>query len=289
MMKRYERRCYVDCRLAGVVHAATGIFVAAVIGVGLRKLFGACVATVVAGSLSIAGRMLERESSRVKSQLESGDLAGARDSVSRLVGRDTENLDEEAVARATIETLAENTVDAVLGSMFWGAVAGAPGVLVHRAVNTMDAMVGHRSERFERYGWAVARADDALNWVPARLGVAATLLVRPADSASVIRAVVRDAPKHPSPNGGVIEASFAAALGVRLGGVNRYEGRLEDRGHLGLGREPMAPDIERAVKLAQHVTVMTGGLLIGGRHAMTTLRAMIRLRALTSLRARCVR
>lgn len=272
-MNRYERRCYANSRSAGVGHAVTGIVTAVVVGVGLRKLLGARAATVVAGSVSIAGRMLERASAGVSAQLETGDLVGARKSLSWLVGRDTADLDEDAVARATIETLAENTVDAVLGSMFWGTVAGAPGVLVHRAVNTMDAMVGHRTERFQRYGWAAARLDDALNFVPARLGVVATLLVRPTASPRVIRAIVRDAPQHPSPNGGVIEASFAAALGVRLGGVNRYDGIVEDRGHLGHGQEPTRPDIERAVQLARAVTLTTGGLLVAGRQAMTMLEA----------------
>lgn len=272
-MNRYERRCYANSRSAGVTHAATGILVAVVVGAALRKVLGARAATVVAGSVSIAGRMLERESAGVGAQLEACNLVGARELLSRLVGRDTEHLTEAEVARGTIETLAENTVDAVLGSMFWGAVAGAPGVLVHRAVNTMDAMVGHRTERFERYGWAAAHIDDALNFVPARLGAVATLLVRPSMAPRVIRAVVLDAPQHPSPNGGVIEASFAAALGVRLGGVNRYDGIIEDRGHLGPGDEPTGHDIKRAVQLARDVTVMTGGLLIAGRQALTMLEA----------------
>ena len=160
------------------------------------------------------------------------------------------------VARAVIETLAENTVDAVTAPLFWAAVGGAPAVLAHRAVNTLDAMVGHRTERYRRFGWAAARADDVANWVPARLTGLAVAAVRPSRAGAIARAVRRDAPAHPSPNGGVVEAAFAAALGVRLGGRNTYGDVVEDRGTLGTGPPPGSADIRAAIHLARSTVAM---------------------------------
>jgi adenosylcobinamide-phosphate synthase len=135
----------------------------------------------------------------------------------------------------------------------WAAVAGGPGVLGYRAINTLDAMVGHRSRRYRRYGWASARLDDAAGWVPARLTAALVAFVRPGSAVQVWKSVRADAPRHPSPNAGVAEAAFAAALGLRLGGLNRYGERIELRPALGSGRPAEPADIDPAVRLASDV------------------------------------
>lgn len=249
LMNLVEQRTYRDDRGAGVVHAGVGIGLAWTAGWALARVIGRRPAIALATAVCVGGRMLDDEVAAVGDALAAGDLTRGRQQVGRLVGRRTDVMDEHDVARAAIESLAENTVDAVVGSLWWAAVAGAPGVLAHRAVNTLDAMVGHRNERYERFGWASARLDDLANYVPARLTAMAVAAVRP-DRAGAIRDTVRrDAPAHPSPNGGVIEAAVAAALGRCLGGVNRYGDRIEDRGHLGTGAPPDAADITRTRRL----------------------------------------
>ena len=153
-----------------------------------------------------------------------------------------------------VESVAENTVDALVAPAFWAAVCGAPGALGYRAVNTLDAMVGHRSTRYLAYGWASARLDDVANYLPARLTAALVAGVRPGRAAAVWRAVRSQAPAHPSPNAGVAEAAFAAALGVRLGGRNRYGDRVEHRPWLGQGRPAARADIRPAVRLSDDVS-----------------------------------
>lgn len=188
--------------------------------------------------------------------LEAGDLAAARRRLPHLAGRNPERLDETELARATVESIAENTSDAVVAPLVWGAAAGVPGLLAYRAINTLDAMVGHRSPRYERFGWASARLDDAANLLPARLTAALTVLAAPIAGGSPRRALAvlrRDGHRHPSPNAGRCEAAFAGALGVRLGGANDYGGRVEHRPHLGDGDGPRVPDISRSVRLARAV------------------------------------
>jgi adenosylcobinamide-phosphate synthase len=190
----------------------------------------------------------------VAAALEDGDRDLARTRLPALVGRDPAELDEKEVVRAAVESVAENTVDAVVAPALWAAGLGARGALGYRAVNTLDAMVGHRSDRYERYGWASARLDDAASWGPARVTALLVAVVRPRTAAAVWRAVRDDAPAHPSPNAGVAEAAFAAALGLRLGGENRYGDRVELRPALGDGRPPEVEDVGRAVRLSADVT-----------------------------------
>ena len=182
------------------------------------------------------------------------------------MGRDPTWLDAGEVARATIESVAENTSDAVVAPLLWGAVAGPAGLLGYRALNTLDAMVGHRSPRYGRFGWAAARLDDAANLVPARV---TALLAAAGSPRAALRAWHRDARRHPSPNAGPVEASFAGALGVRLGGTNVYGDAVEDRGHLGDGRPPAPSDIPPAVRLADRVgfTSLLVALAIARRRA----------------------
>lgn len=254
-MGSLEGTVYADDRRHGVAYAAAGV------GVGL--LAGATVRSVaLAIGVAAAGRTLRTTSQRIEEQLLIDDLDGARAVLPALVGRDPSTLDASGVSAAVIESLAENSVDAVVAPAFWGLVAGAPGALAYRCVNTMDAMVGHHSERYERFGWAAARLDDVANLVPARIFAGLVALCRPGGAARVLRLVRRDAGAHPSPNAGVAETAVAAALHRRLGGPLRYGTRSEDRPHLGDGPRPGPTDITRARRLADDTEIALVGLLV---------------------------
>jgi len=238
----------------------------AAVGVGLGWAAGWALgpslpAGAVATSLVVAGRALGEEAAAVGERLAAGDLDGARRRLPALVGRDPEWLDAKDVARAVVESVAENTVDAVVAPACWTAVLGAPGAGMYRAVNTLDAMVGHRNQRYARFGWASARLDDAANWVPARLTGLLVAAVRPRRAGEVLGAVVHP-PGHPSPNAGVVEAAFAAALGVRLGGDTVYAGRVDPRPAFGSGRPPEPADIDAAVRLSRDVTLALAAVLV---------------------------
>ena len=213
----------------------------------------------------LGGTSLAAEGSAMAASLSAGDVAAGRERLPHLCGRDPSALDADGLARAALESVAENTADAVVAPLVWGALAGVPGLLGHRAVNTLDAMVGHRSARYERFGWASARADDVAGVVPARVSALVTaacaLLVggRPGDA---VRAWRRDAPAHPSPNAGPVEASFAGALGLRLGGRTVYPYGVQDRPVLGDGRVPAVADLPRAVRLSRLVSVATAVLAV---------------------------
>lgn len=241
-----EKHVYGDSRARGVVHCALGTTIGIASGSALR-------AVPVATYLSSGARELWDVATKVEAALERGRIDEARILLPSLVGRDTADLDEKEITRAVIESVAENTVDALVAPALWATVAGAPGALGYRAINTLDAMVGHRSERYSRFGWAAARTDDAAGWLPARLTALVVGLVRPRSAVEVLRAVVSQAPAHPSPNAGVAEASFSAALGLRLGGENRYGDRTEIRPMLGTGRAPEPADITRCVALSRDV------------------------------------
>lgn len=262
LMTAAERRMYADRRINGVAFVAVGSGAAIFTGLALRRLFGPHAATALAVTVCAAGKMLDGEALAVADMLRRGDLEAARVRVRSLVGRDATELDESEISRAVIESVAENSVDAVTSSLVWASVFGAPGVLFHRAINTLDAMVGHHTPRYEHFGWASARLDDVVNFVPARVTAVATAIVRPSRAGRVYRVVRRDSSRHPSPNGGVIEAAYAAALDVRLGGVNRYATVEEDRGVLGDGRAPTRDDIARAVRLRRHATAAVGCLIV---------------------------
>ena len=254
VMTGLERRIHRDARGAGIVYALAGIAVGLGAGVVVRS-------TALATSSAVAGRALAVTAGDVGEALGTDDVVRARELLPSLVGRDPSGLGSGEIARAVVESVAENTVDAVVAPAFWGAVAGAPGALGYRSVNTLDSMVGHRSLRYANFGWASARLDDALTWVPARLTAVLVAAVRPQAARAVWGAVRRQAPAHPSPNAGVAEAAFAAALGVRLGGSNTYGDRTEDRPALGMGRPPGVDDIGAAVRLSGDVTAALAGVL----------------------------
>lgn len=252
---KLERRWYADSRARGIVH--WGVLVGGAIALGTvaersNKLKVPVVAAVTWGVLG--GRSLEREGLAVHAFLAADDLPGARVRLTHLVGRDTAELDESEVSRAVIESLAENSSDAVVAPLVWGAVAGVPGLLAYRAANTLDAMVGHHNDRYERFGWASARLDDLLNLPGSRLAGGLTIAVSPGRRREAWQTWRRDASDHPSPNGGVVESAFAGALGIRLGGLNRYYGnRVEHRAVMGDGRPAEPGDIVRAVVIARRV------------------------------------
>lgn len=253
-----ERRWYADSRAAGAAYTLSLVGTATLVGVVLDRATSTrpvlhAVVTAAATWTVLGGRSLGLEARLVHGHLDRGDLPAARQQVTHLVGRDPHRLDADAVARATVESVAENCSDAVVAPLFWGAAAGPAGLLGHRAANTLDAMVGHRSPRYRRFGWAAARLDDLVNLAPAR--VAATLAVAAAPTVGgspreAARAWRRGARRHPSPNAGPVEASFAGALGVTLGGTSSYDAVVEDRGRLGFGPVASAADIPRATRLA---------------------------------------
>lgn len=263
-----EQRTYADRRAAGVAHVGLLVGGAAALGVAADRL-SRCrpvlrlLVTAGATWTVLGGRSLQREGRTIAGQLRADDLAAARRQIRNLVGRDPSELDADGVARACVESVAENTSDAVVAPLVWGAVAGLPGLLAYRAVNTLDAMIGHRSPRYARFGWPAARLDDVANGGPARLSGLLAVLLAPAvggrgsDAWSAWR---RDAAQHPSPNAGVVEATFAGALGVRLGGTNVYGGVAEDRGTLGRGRPVTAADIDPAVRLSLLVGAAAAGV-----------------------------
>ena len=265
-----ERRVWAPSRACGAAYAGLLVGGTVLLGVAAERGAGRPWARVlVVGAATwtvLGGRSLWREADAVAGHLERGDLAAARVQVTHLVGRDTTRLSADEVARACLESVAENTSDAVVAPLLWGAVLGAPGLLGYRAANTLDAMVGHRSERHERFGWAAARFDDLVNLAPARVGGLLAALAAPLVGGSpraALAAVRRDAGQHPSPNAGVVESAFAGALGVRLGGVNVYGGHVEDRGTLGDGRPVEVADVARAVRLARATSLLSLGVAVG--------------------------
>jgi adenosylcobinamide-phosphate synthase len=257
LMGALERRGYADDRRRGVAYAGAGVAIGAAAGTALHS-------TTAATYLAVAGRGLASAATDVHRPLADGDLAGARRLLPALVGRDPTGLDDKEISRAVVESVAENTVDAVVAPALWGAAVGARGALAYRAVNTLDACVGHHSARYERFGWASARLDDAANLVPARFTALLVAAVRPRRAPAVWRAVRDQAGAHPSPNAGVAEAAFAAALGVTLGGENRYGARTEVRPPLGDGPPPGPDDIARAVRLGRDVAVALAAALAAG-------------------------
>ena len=253
-----ERAAYAPSRGRGAVFTGVlvvGAAVAAELGARLaaRARLGRPAALAVVTWAALGGRSLVAEARGVADRLDAGDLQGARTALPSLCGRDPVDLDATGLSRATVESVAENTADAVVGALLWGAIGGPGGVAAYRAANTLDAMIGHRNDRYESFGWAAAKLDDALNWPAARAAAAVTALCSPLVGGSprdTLRTVRSYGADHPSPNAGRIEAAFAGALGVRLGGPLAYEGRVEVRPTLGVGRAPDIEDVRRACRLS---------------------------------------
>ncbi|KQS68664.1 cobalamin biosynthesis protein [Modestobacter sp. Leaf380] len=268
-----EPRLWRDSRAAGSAYWLACVAPVAALGLAAdratrRAPVVRTLVTAAATWAALGGTSLGRAGTTMAGHLEAGDLPAARAHLSSLAGRDPSTLGEAELVRATVESVAENTSDAAVAPLVWGAVAGLPGLVAYRAVNTLDAMVGHRSERYARFGWASARADDVANWVPARLTAAVTVAVAPLVGGSAreaLRVWRRDGAAHPSPNSGRCEAAAAGALGVRLGGTNVYGARVEHRPTLGDGAPPVRADVARAVALSRAVWTATAALAVAVR------------------------
>ena len=260
-----ERITYHPSRLAGVGHMTLLVGGAAVAVHHIERVAPRLLVTAAMTWAALGGRSLEREGVALARLVEAGDLDGARARLPALVGRDPSGLGADELCRAAVESVAENTADAVVAPLLWGAVARSAGVVVHRAANTLDAMVGHHSRRYERFGWAAARLDDVLGWPAARLGALLCAALAPlagGDALTAWRTLRRDGAAHPSPNAGRLEAAFAGALGVRLGGTNRYPSHVEHRPFLGGGRAPTPADVYRAARLSRAVGVASAVLAV---------------------------
>lgn len=231
-------------RLTGVATLLTIIFVSGLTG-WLLQSFGGPLVVAVVGTLGLAQRSLYQHVAAVLRPLQAGDLPAAREAVGMIVGRDVQRLDASEVAAAAIESLAESFNDGVVAPIFWFVVAGLPGLFVYKAVNTADSLIGHREPRWRAFGWASARFDDLLNLAPARLAGALIALA----GRGGWSVMVRDAPKHASPNAGWPEAAMAGALGVRLGGAAWYDGERTERPVFGDGRAVQVDDLPRALRL----------------------------------------
>ncbi len=249
-----ERVLWSPRRVSGVAHV---VALVAAVGAGAavaarrRPLVGAALVWATLG-----GRSLERAALRLAAALEAGDLAQARRLAPALVGRDPSELDAVELSRAAVESVAENTNDAVVAPLLWAAAWGAPAAAAYRAVNTLDAMIGHKHDRYRAFGWFAARLDDCASWPPARLTALLATACAPlvgGSSRAAWRAAWQDGRQHPSPNAGRVEGAFAGALGLRLGGLNHYAHGAERRPDLGDGRAPEVADIRRAVVLARLV------------------------------------
>jgi adenosylcobinamide-phosphate synthase len=197
----------------------------------------------------------------VADALGEGGVAAGREAVAEIVGRDTADLDEPGIARAAIESLAENASDGIVAPVFWGALFGLPGILGYKAINTLDSMIGHRNERHEAFGWAAARIDDVANFIPARLTGFLFALLAPQRS-EALSCMMRDARRHRSPNAGWPEAAMAGALGVRLSGPRIYHGSTTNEPWLNeAARDPLAADIDRGLTVYRRAMLLLAGIL----------------------------
>lgn len=252
-------------RAAGIAGALVVIAFAVALGWVLQFLLpDGWTEVVLVGILAwpvVALRSLHDHVAAVANSLRAGDIAGAREAVSRIVGRDPAALDEAGIARATIESLAENASDGIVAPVFWGALFGLPGILGYKAINTLDSMIGHRSERHEAFGWAAARIDDVANFIPARLTGFLFVLLAPKRSEAV-SCMTRDARRHRSPNAGWPEAAMAGALGVRLSGPRIYHGSATDEPWLNEdARDPLAADIGEGLAVYRRAMLLLAGIL----------------------------
>ncbi|HEY4280688.1 MAG TPA: cobalamin biosynthesis protein [Conexibacter sp.] len=279
-----ERVLYAPSRVRGAVFTVTLVGGAALAAeraarlaerVAPRPGLGRAVVLAAVTWGSLGGRSLAREGKRIAGHAARGEIDAAREALPALAGRDPSQLDGDGISRAVVESLGENTSDAVVGALVWGAVAGPAGVAAFRAANTLDAMVGHRSARYEQFGFVAAKLDDAMGWPGSRLGALLTMILAPLVGGSpraAWRALRRDGGAHPSPNAGQMEAAFAGALGVRLGGPLTYGTREEIRPTLGDGRPPEPADAARAARLSLAVGAASAVLATGAAQAVASIR-----------------
>jgi adenosylcobinamide-phosphate synthase len=282
LANRFEQGIQVVCtgtsalRVAGVVLAVSLPLVAFLLGwvliaagMAVNDWMGRGVEIFLAAT-TLAWRDLMHHVGAVAASLNIASLSRAREAVGLIVGRDTDRLSESEIVRATVETLAESASDGVIAPLFYLAIGGAPLALAYKAVSTLDSIVGHRNERYRDFGWASARLDDLANWIPARLTAVMTVMaaginfqrMKPLIRGASI--LWRDGHKHPSPNSGRAEASMVGALGIRLGGINTYDGLPEQRPFLGEAVEPLSiTHIEQAKSIVTIAYLMAVGGAVG--------------------------
>ncbi len=267
-------RAFMARRALGALTLLVLVGTAAAAGFGLTHVatsaagpLGGLLVTAAVASTLVAQRSLDDHVAAVAAALERDGLDAARRAVSKIVGRDPDTLDEAGVSRAAIESLAENFSDGVVAPLFWLVVAGLPGALVYKAINTADSMIGHKSERYLAFGWAAARTDDLVNLPASRLSALwlalAALVLRGASARDAVRAIGRDASKHRSPNAGWPEAAMAGALGFKLAGPRAYGGNMVDDHFMGDGRADLdASDVRRALALYRVASTVQGAAVM---------------------------
>lgn len=258
LMRRVAKRA-VSLRLAGALTAVLVVgaswsftYMLICFSLKIHYLLGAAVSVLLI-STTIAARGLANAAKEIFYLLEKGDLTEARRKVGWIVGRDTGNLDKTGVTRATVETVAENIVDGVVSPIFYAFIGGAPMAIAYKAVNTLDSMLGYKNERYIDYGRFSAQMDDIANYVPARLTgiiIVCAAFILQLNPRRAMTTILRDAAGHPSPNSGIPESAVAGALGVRLGGLNYYQGRESFRSYMGDEIAPLEPyHITQTVKI----------------------------------------
>jgi len=263
--RRLNRSGRVPLRIMGVLAVVILIVPLAIAAQGLSGWFGPLFDGLLL-YLAVGANSLTQHARRVAEALRLNDLPGARRQVGMIVSRDTEQMRRPAIVSATIESVLENGADAIFGALFWFLLAGAPGVIIYRLANTLDAMWGYRTERFREFGWFAARLDDLLNWVPARFTALGYALAGGFQRS--IRCWTVQAARLDSPNGGVVMTAGAGALGLILGGPCRYQGETRDKPFFGVGVAPVRGDIYRAVDLVQKslfywvMLILIGGWLL---------------------------
>jgi len=254
-------------RARGLLTALLVTGIAAGIGAAAQALLPeGWLGFVIGGALAwplVALRSMHDHVMRVTKPLIAGDLTGARHAVAMIVGRDPKQLDTAGVARAALESLAENSSDGIVAPLFWGALLGLPGIAAYKAINTLDSMIGHRNARYEAFGWAAARIDDGANLLPARLTGVLFALASGGRAKDAFRVMLRDAKAHRSPNAGWPESALAGALGIRLSGPRHYGDRVAQEPWLnGAAPDPGAHDLARGLALFRRAMGLGAVLLV---------------------------
>lgn len=264
------RRPWLALRSAGILLLLTTVASAAGATWLLLQLFNTLhplagfAGAVFISSTCLATRSLHLESARVASALMAGDLQNARHYLSWIVGRDTDQLEEAEIWRALVETVAENSSDGIIAPMFWLTAGGPVAAMAYKAVSTLDSMVGYKNERYLQLGWASARMDDLLNFIPARLTALLLILSAPlagCSAAAAVRITLRDRLNHPSPNSGHPESAAAGALGVRLGGAASYGGAASWKEHIGDPLQPLNEKAYRAMIRLMYISTLLMAIL----------------------------
>jgi len=273
-LELWSRKKIANARYAGmlvgiIVPVIAYVCTAAIIWLcGLVNMWLAAAASMLLIYTTLSSRCLSDEARAILMLLQAGDIVNARKQLSRIVGRDTNELDENGIARATIETVSENSVDGIIAPLFYAVIGGAPLAMAYKAINTLDSMVGYKDDRYREFGWFSARIDDAANFIPARLCLIiipiATLAIWPSRAVKALKAMFRDGTKNPSPNSGYPEAGFAGALGIQLGGDTMYKGAVHHKQFLGDKEKDIeVEDIGKSMRLMWVVSCATLVILIG--------------------------